>query len=137
MRELATAWQAKALSRRSTFCGVEPLALKLLLCGVMAASLVAAVTAPAPAARTETLLLRLATIPVAFHTIALLALLGDRPRLAAAALVGGVEAACYLMWLSRGHDDGGGGGDEGPSPLDWDAFDRARAGWGRRPRVPV
>jgi hypothetical protein len=38
-----------------------------------------------------------------------------------------------------GWDDDGGGGDDPdtdpPTPIDWDAFDHARAGW--RPHEPV
>jgi hypothetical protein len=67
------------------------------------------------------------------------ALLG--PATAAAALVGaGTGALCLAVWLSRWRDDegGGGGGDDGDDgpPVDWGDFDRRRALWEHRPRVP-
>ena len=51
-------------------------------------------------------------------------------------IVAGIEASCLGAWLARGagddpDDDAGGGG-----PWDWDAFDRARAHWSRRPGRP-
>jgi hypothetical protein len=58
-------------------------------------------------------------------------------------VVAGIEASCLGAWLERagddpddpdGPDDGGGTGDRGP--WDWDAFDRARADWSRRPGRP-
>ena len=53
-------------------------------------------------------------------------------------IVAGIEASCLGAWLVRGGDgppgDDPGGGD--PSPWDWDAFDRARAGWAHPPRRP-
>jgi hypothetical protein len=76
------------------------------------------------------------------------ALLEGQDGMAAAFVVCGVEALCLAAWVARrrddddGWDDGGGGGGGGddpdndpPTPIDWDAFDRARAGW--RPREPV
>jgi hypothetical protein len=58
---------------------------------------------------------------------------------AAAPAAVAVLAASLAGWFSRGPE--GGGPDappapESPPPVDWDAFDRARAGWSR-PRVPV
>ena len=65
---------------------------------------------------------------------------------AGAAIALGVFALSAARWLAAGHDDGdddGGGGEppcdpprsEPPPSLDWDAFDRAREGWGGpRPR---
>jgi hypothetical protein len=47
-----------------------------------------------------------------------------------------VEALCLAGWWMRRRDAGGEGEPEpGPPPIDWDAFDRVRAGW--RPREPV
>ncbi|HEV2061273.1 MAG TPA: hypothetical protein VGR12_00360 [Solirubrobacteraceae bacterium] len=54
-------------------------------------------------------------------------------------LMGGAVALCMAFWHARGDDGGGGGGDsgdEGPGPIDWDRFDRARREW-ERPRLPV
>jgi hypothetical protein len=50
-------------------------------------------------------------------------------------VAGGIEASCLGAWLVRGDDDSGPGGDDravDPPPWDWEAFDRARAQWGRR-----
>lgn len=63
-----------------------------------------------------------------------------RPRDLLAA--GGVEAICVAGWRLRQASRGGGGGDsdpapEGDPPVDWDEFDRARAGWRPRPRDPA
>jgi hypothetical protein len=74
------------------------------------------------------------------------ALLEHQVGMAAALAICGVEASCLAAWVARrrgdddGWDDGGGGGGEGPdgdspTPIDWDAFDRARDGW--RPQEPV
>jgi hypothetical protein len=75
------------------------------------------------------------------------ALLEGEDGMAGAFVVCGIEALCLAAWVARRRDDddgwdddgGGGGGDDprpdGPTPVDWDAFDRARAGW--RPREPV
>lgn len=73
------------------------------------------------------------------------ALLQGEDGMAGAFVVCGVEALCLAAWVGRRRDDGdggdegggGGGGDEPepPGPIDWDAFDRARAGW--RPHEPV
>lgn len=46
----------------------------------------------------------------------------------------GVIAACVAGWWMRagrsgGEDHGDGGGGEPDAPLDWDEFDRLRAGW--------
>jgi hypothetical protein len=56
---------------------------------------------------------------------------------------GAVLAASLAGWCSRAPQDGGPDGPAEPEPepepqppVDWDAFDRARAGWAR-PRVPV
>jgi hypothetical protein len=77
---------------------------------------------------------------LAIHAVALVALVHDRPW-APALLGAGVVCWLLALWAARGDDgadDGGGGEDPGdePGPFDWDAFDRARAGWGSRgPRV--
>jgi hypothetical protein len=65
--------------------------------------------------------------------------------MAGAFVVCGIEALCLAAWVARrrddddGWDDDGGGGDDPdtdpPTPIDWDAFDHARAGW--RPHEPV
>ena len=54
-------------------------------------------------------------------------------------IVAGIEASCIGAWLVRGGggDDGDDGDEDDPAPWDWDAFDRARATWGGRPRVAV
>jgi hypothetical protein len=51
----------------------------------------------------------------------------------------GIEASCIGAWLVRGGDgpppdDPDDDGGPAPAPWDWDAFDRARAGWTRAPR---
>jgi hypothetical protein len=58
---------------------------------------------------------------------------------AAAPAAGAVLAASLAGWCSRAPRGGGPGGPprpEAPPPVDWDAFDRARAGWSR-PRTPA
>ena len=54
---------------------------------------------------------------------------------AAPILVGsGVIALCLAFWHARGEEDDGDDGwgrDDGPGPLDWDEFDRARRDWDR------
>jgi hypothetical protein len=71
--------------------------------------------------------------------------LGDGPALVRELLIAGaVVAASEAGWWLRARgdggddDDGGEGGPDpgGPPPLDWDEFDRARAGW-NRPRELV
>jgi hypothetical protein len=47
-------------------------------------------------------------------------------------VVAGIEVSCLGAWLVRGEDPPGEDDDE-PSPWDWDAFDRARVAWARRP----
>lgn len=71
---------------------------------------------------------------------------------AALLMAAAVEGLCATVWLARGvprdegDDDGGGGGGgltprpDGPSPIDWDAFDHHRESWAHRrgshPRPP-
>jgi hypothetical protein len=82
---------------------------------------------------------------ICLYVLAGEALLESQDGLAGAFVVCGVEALCLAAWVARRRDDddgwdddgggGGGGDDPNPGPIDWDAFDRARAGW--RPREPV
>jgi hypothetical protein len=84
-------------------------------------------------------------LSICLYVLAGEALLENEDGMAAAFVICGVEALCLAAWVARrrndddGWDDGGGGGDgpddEPPTPIDWDAFDRARDGW--RPHEPV
>src|ERR1700754_3317396 len=83
-------------------------------------------------------------LAICLYLVAADALLEGEDGMAGAFVVCGVEALCLAAWVARrrGDDDGwdddggGGGGDDPdtdpPMPIDWDAFDHARAGW--RPR---
>lgn len=93
------------------------------------------------------LALLVAPVAIAGYVVAVLLLARGDEDLAGIGLAVGVEAAALGAWLARGPsggDDDGGGGGEGPDdggwgppdepprpggPVDWDAFDRARAGW--------
>jgi hypothetical protein len=84
-------------------------------------------------------------LAICLYVLSAEALMEGEDGMAGAFVVCGVEALCLAAWVGRRRDDGdggddgggGGGGDdpEGPGPIDWDAFDRARAGW--RPHEPV
>ena len=96
---------------------------------------------PAPSAsrRMSSLLLGLS---VCCYVLAAEALLTGEPTLAAVLCVLGIEGLCLAAWTLRGggwdegdDDDDEGPEPEGPGPIDWNAFDRARASW--RPREPV
>ena len=67
---------------------------------------------------------------------AALAALAGAPGAGAVLVVAGIEVSCLGAWLVRAGDDPPGEDDDEPSPWDWDAFDRARATWGRRPAGP-
>ena len=98
-----------------------------------------------PARRSHHRLARtLVGMAICLYILSFEALLEGQDAMAAAFVVCGVEALCRAAWVARrrddddGWDDGGGGGggdDPDPGPIDWDAFDRARAGW--RPHEPV
>ena len=51
-------------------------------------------------------------------------------------IVAGIEASCLGAWLARGAGDDPDDDAPGGGPWDWDAFDRARARWSRRPGRP-
>jgi hypothetical protein len=94
----------------------------------------------------ERLARTLVGLSICLYVLAGEALLENQDGMAGAFVICGVEALCLAAWVARRgdddegwDDDGGGGGDgpddDGPMPIDWDAFDRARDGW--RPREPV
>jgi hypothetical protein len=100
-----------------------------------------------PARRAHDRLARtLVGLSICLYVLAGEALLENQDGMAGAFVICGVEALCLAAWVARRRDDddgwdddGGGGGDgpddDGPMPIDWDAFDRARDGW--RPREPI
>ncbi len=99
-----------------------------------------------PARRAHDRLARtLVGLSICLYVLAGEALLEHEDGMAGAFVICGVEALCLAAWVARrrddddGWDDGGGGGDgpddEPPTPIDWDAFDRARDNW--RPHEPV
>jgi hypothetical protein len=125
-------------------------ALPLEIKAVVAAALVLSVARAflgVPARRAHDRLARtLVGFSICLYVLAGEALLESQDGMAAAFVICGVEALCLAAWVARRRDDddgwdddGGGGGDgpddEPPTPIDWDAFDRARDGW--RPREPV
>lgn len=125
-------------------------ALPLEVKAVVAAALVLFVARAflgVPARRAHDRLVRtLIGLAICLYVLAGDALLEHQEGMAAAFAICGVEALCLAVWVARRRDDGdgwdeGGGGngegpdDEPPTPIDWDAFDRARDGW--RPQEPV
>jgi hypothetical protein len=89
-------------------------------------------------------------LSVLLYLLAAGALTDHREATVAALVVAGAAAAVLAVWVARrGEDDEGGGGGGGGGPkddrpdmppgpsglIDWESFDRARAGW--RPREPV
>jgi hypothetical protein len=123
-------------------------ALPLEVKSVLAAALVLSVARaflgrPAPSVH-ERLARTLVGFAICLYVLAAEALVTGDEGLAGAFLVCGIEALCLAAWVGRRRDDGdggdggGGGGDDGPDgpgPIDWDAFDRERAGW--RIREPI
>jgi hypothetical protein len=124
-------------------------ALPLEVKAVLAVALVLSVARAfmgVPARRAHDRLARtLVGLSICLYVLAGEALLEGQDGMAGAFVVCGVEALCLAAWVARrrgdddGWDDGGGGGGgddpDPPSPVDWDAFDRARDGW--IPREPV
>lgn len=121
------------------------LALTLGLLGAILASV--CLRAPQrPLARFE--LRRLVLGALLLYGIGALASVLHRGQLAGLLYASGIVVCSLAVWLSRGTErgdgpDGPGGSeppeDEHPPPgpdgiplLDWDEFDRERAGWGRR-----
>jgi hypothetical protein len=95
---------------------------------------------PARRTRRGTARALLAGTAVCYLGGAALVLLAGAALPGAIVVVAGIEASCLGAWLARaaGDDpDDGDGDDAGDGgPWDWDAFDRARAGWSRRPGRP-
>jgi uncharacterized membrane protein YfcA len=118
------------------------------LAAVLLASMARAFFGP-PAVRPRRRVARalLAATAACYLAGAALVVLAGATLPGAVLVVCGIEASCVGAWLIRGprdddDDDGGGGGPDGPEskdppPWDWDAFDRARAAWHRRPRAGV
>jgi hypothetical protein len=112
------------------------------LAGLLAASIGRAFLGrPARRTRRGTARALLAGTAVCYLGGAALVLVAGAALPGAILVVAGIEASCLGAWLARaggddpddrdGPDDGGDDtGDRGP--WDWDAFDRARAGWSRR-----
>ncbi|QEC48519.1 hypothetical protein FSW04_13725 [Baekduia soli] len=124
-----------------------PLGLKAVVAVVIVLS-VARAFLGVPARRGHERLARtLVGVSICLYILSGEALLEGQDGMAGAFVVCGVEALCLAAWVSRRRDDddgwdddGGGGGGDGPdsgppTPIDWDAFDHARAAW--RPREPV
>jgi hypothetical protein len=123
-----------------------PLEVKAILATVLVLS-VARAFLGVPARRGHDRLARtLVGLSICLYVLSGEALLEGQDGMAGAFVVCGVEALCLAAWVARrrddddGWDDDGGGGGGGPdsdppTPIDWDEFDRARAGW--RPHEPV
>jgi hypothetical protein len=123
-----------------------PLEVKAVVAIVLVLS-VARAFLGVPARRAHERLARtLVGLSICLYVLAGEALLENQDGMAGAFVICGVEALCLAAWVARRRDDddgwdddGGGGGDgpddDGPMPIDWDAFDRARDGW--RPREPI
>ena len=120
-----------------------PLTVKAILAGALVLSVARAFFGVPARSPHERLARTLVGMSICLYILAAEALMTGQDGMAAAFVVCGVEALCLAAWVGRrrddddGGDDGGGGGgdDPDPGPVDWDAFDRARAGW--RPREPV
>ena len=132
--------------------GELPLLVRCVLAAALAASIVWAFFGRAPK-RTISVKAVVWTGSIGVSCYAAAAMAGAFGRAEAALLMAlAVEGLCATVWLARGvprdegDDDGGGGGGgtspspEGPSPVDWEQFDRAREAWARRtgshPRPP-
>jgi hypothetical protein len=111
--------------------------------GALAAVLVASMTRaffgpPADRPRRGAARALLGATAACYIAGAALVVLAGATLAGAAFVVCGIEASCVGAWLVRGgRDDDDGADDAGPPPWDWDAFDRARAAWPRRPRAGV
>lgn len=125
--------------------GAVPLELKAVIAVVLVLA-VARAFLGSPTQRVHERLSRtLVWLAICLYVLSGEALLEGQDGMAGAFVVCGVEALCLAAWVGRrrddddGGDDGGGGGGgkepEPPGPIDWDAFDRARASW--RPHEPV
>jgi hypothetical protein len=120
-----------------------PLELKAVLAVALVLSVARAFFGMPARSGHERLSRTLVGLSVCLYVLAAEALLDGEDGMAGAFVVCGVEALCLAAWVGRrrddddGWDDGGGGGgdDPDPGPVDWDAFDRARASW--RPHEPV
>jgi hypothetical protein len=113
---------------------------ELLVGAVLAVGLVVALVGPPPSANRSYESVLLALVASAMYLIAVAVAVTIDLSLGILLAGPGVLAFCASCWLSRGagrHSDDGGGGGPGPdTPIDWDDFDRLRAGWAR-PRVPA
>jgi hypothetical protein len=122
-----------------------PPSLRVALAAVLLVSIFVAFLGPPARKPRPHLARRLVALIVMAYAAAALAMAGGAQMASAALAAGGVEIGCLAAWLGRNRGRGGedppDGGEprdpDGPEPIDWDAFDRARAGWGRHPREPV
>jgi hypothetical protein len=127
---------------------------KIVLAIALAAAIVTSAYAPAPRRRARRAeLWRLAASALMLYAIGVLALLRERPTIAAGAYAAGIATCAYAGWRARGtdsDDDSGGGSDptEGPPPpdpdglprIDWNDFERAFRAYAERAsrtRAPV
>ncbi|MBJ7330609.1 MAG: hypothetical protein JHC95_11985 [Solirubrobacteraceae bacterium] len=132
--------------------GELPLLVRCLLAAALAATIVWAFFGRAPRRCVPVrAVVWTGSLGVACYAAAALAVAFGRGE-AALLMAFAVEGLCATVWLARGvprdegeDDDGGGGGGRpkhptGPSPIDWEQFDRDRAAWSRRtgshPRPP-
>ena len=148
-RSRATERAAKRLRGRGvvgSLAGVEalPLEVKAAIAVLLALTVAKAFFGPRSRAPDERLARMLVGLSVLLSVLAADALLGGQQGVAAAFGVFGVEALLLAAWVASRRDDDGGGGGGGPGddpdlpppvPIDWEAFDRARATW--RPREPT
>jgi uncharacterized membrane protein YfcA len=123
---------------------------KLSLTLTLLLAILLSVTARAPRERVSRAeLRRLLAAALVLYAVGALASLTHRDLLAGIVYASGILVCSLAVWLSRGvgrDDGGGGGGGSGPPgdkrpptgphartpTLDWDEFDRERAGWDRR-----
>jgi uncharacterized membrane protein len=115
--------------------------MELALAAVLAGAIGRAFFGPPPAREVPVrAILWAGAASITVELLALFAVVLGRPG-AEAMVAFAVVVLCATAWLGRnseGDDDGGGGPPpDDPGPFDWDAFDRARAAWARRPRDPV
>jgi hypothetical protein len=118
-------------------------ALAVIVCASM---LRAFLGAPAPGGHRAAARVLLSLTAACYAAGTAVVVTGGGDLLGSMLIVAGIETSCVAAWLVRGArggddgDDGGGGGGGGggrgpkvPPPIDWDAFDRARRAWERRP----